>query len=133
MAEGGHVGKYNATGPRSRLSIAEMLYGIRAACSGSNEVKFTWVPADFLSARQVRPWSDMPVWVPPSPTNAGFSQVSIQRALEKGLTFRPLADTVQATLEWWKTLPAERRARRPNSPGLAPEREAQVLREWRSR
>jgi 2'-hydroxyisoflavone reductase len=112
--------------------MAEMLHGIRAACSGSIDVRFTWVPADFLAARQVRGWSDMPVWVPPSPNNAGFSQVSIQRALDKGLTFRPLADTVQATLEWWKTLPTERRARRSNSPGLAPQRESQVLREFHS-
>ena len=133
MAEGEHGGAYNATGPRSRLSIAEMLYGIRAACSGSNDVKFTWVSAEFLASKQVRPWSDMPVWVPPSPQMAGFSQVSIQKALDKGLTFRPLADTVQATLAWWKTLPEDRRARKPNMPGLAPEREAQVLTEWKAR
>jgi 2'-hydroxyisoflavone reductase len=133
MAEGGVAGVYNATGPRARLSVAEMLYDIRAACSGSNDVKFTWVEAGFLASRQVRPWSDMPVWVPPSPSNAGFSQVSIQRALDKGLSFRPLADTVAATLEWWNALPQDRRTRRPNSPGLAPEREAEVLREWKAR
>jgi 2'-hydroxyisoflavone reductase len=133
MAEGEHAGRFNATGPRAQLSIAEMLYGIRAACSGDNDVRFTWVPADFLAARQVRPWQDVPVWVPPVGGSAGFARVSIARAVERGLTFRPLADTVRSTLDWWETLPAERRARRANSPGLAPEREAEVLRAWKSR
>jgi 2'-hydroxyisoflavone reductase len=75
----------------------------------------------------------MPVWIPPTPQQAGFSRVSIQRALDKGLTFRPLADTVRATLEWWHSLPDDRRARRATSPGLAPEREAQVLKDWHAR
>src|SRR5690606_4477403 len=55
-------GVYNATGPAARLSIAEMLYGIRAVTSAN--VRFTWVDADFLASQRVRPWSHMPVWVP---------------------------------------------------------------------
>jgi 2'-hydroxyisoflavone reductase len=133
MAEGEHAGAYNATGPRSKLSIGEMLSGIRATCCANSDVRFTWVPAQFLASQQVRQWSDMPVWVAPSPRNAGFAQVSIQKALDKGLTFRPLADTVKATLDWWATLPEDRRARRPNSPGLAPDREKAVLAAWKAR
>lgn len=131
MAEQRATGIYNATGPRAELSIAEMLHGIRASQSGDNVVDFEWVPADFLAQHNVRPWGDMPVWVPPTPDNAGFARVSIARAVEKGLTFRPLAVTARDTLEWFRTLPAERQAQL--GAGLPAEREAEVLRLWQER
>ena len=131
MVEQGAVGVYNATGPKSPLSIAEMLYGIRAVTSGSNDIRFTWLPADFLAEHKVRPWSDMPVWVPRRPDNEGFARVSIDRAIGKGLTFRPLAETAKDTLEWHKRRPAEQREK-PRA-GLAPEREKEVLAAWHAR
>jgi 2'-hydroxyisoflavone reductase len=134
MAEQKAFGIYNATGPASELSMAEMLYGIRAVTS--TPVKFTWVPADFLASQNVRGWSNMPVWVPPRPESAGFSAVSIARALEKGLTFRPLAVTAKDTIEWHKQRPEAARTRQqthPNAPGLRPEREQAVLAAWKAK
>ncbi|HEX8140439.1 MAG TPA: NAD-dependent epimerase/dehydratase family protein [Pyrinomonadaceae bacterium] len=129
MAEGGEVGTYNATGPRSRLSVAEMLYGIKAVTT--SDAHFTWVDANFLEAQKVRPWADMPVWIPPSGEGTGFAQISIKRAVEKGLTFRPLADTARDTIAWFKTLPAERQAKM--GAGLQPQRETEVLAAWHAR
>jgi 2'-hydroxyisoflavone reductase len=131
LAEDRVVGTFNATGPRSPLSIAEMLYGIRAATSGSNEISFTWVDAAFLAQQNVRGWSDMPTWIAPRNDNAGWSRVSIARALEKGLTYRPLAVTARDTIDWFKTLPAQRRDNM--TAGLKPEREKEVLAAWRAR
>jgi len=134
MAEQGETGIYNATGPASELSIAEMLYGIRAVTSVP--IDFTWVDADFLAQQNVRAWSNMPVWVPPRGDSAGFSRVSIARALAKGLTFRPLADTARHTLEWHGQRPEAERTRQAtntNAPGLRPEREAEVLAAWKAR
>ncbi|HLU24329.1 MAG TPA: hypothetical protein VKZ58_01300 [Longimicrobiales bacterium] len=119
-------GVYNATGPAARLSIAEMLYGIRAVTSAN--VRFTWVDADFLASQRVRPWSHMPVWVPFTPQTAGFADVSIARALARGLTFRPLAVTAKDTLDWFETLPDERKSQL--RAGLPAEREAEVLAAW---
>lgn len=129
MAEQGETGTYNATGPRSRLTMAEMLYGIKAVTT--SEARFTWVDASFLEAQKVRPWADMPVWVPPSGEGTGFAQISIKRALEKGLTFRPLAETARDTINWFKTLPAARQAKL--GAGLAPQRETEVLAAWHAR
>ncbi len=131
MCEQGDVGIYNATGPRAPLSFAEMLYGCRAVTSGSNDIRFTWVDADFLGAHQVRAWAEMPVWVPDTPENAGFSRVSIERAVAKGLTFRPLAVTARDALDWFKTLPAERQAKLIS--GIAPDKEKKVLEAWHAR
>jgi 2'-hydroxyisoflavone reductase len=125
MAEAPAPGIYNATGPRAPLSIAEMLHGIRASQSGDNVVDFAWVPQEFLAEHSVRPWSDMPVWVSRSPDNAGFARVSIERAVQKGLTFRPLAVTARDTLDWFRMQPAERQAQL--RAGISAEREAEVL------
>jgi 2'-hydroxyisoflavone reductase len=130
LVEQGEVGTYNAAGPRSRLSMAEMLHGIRAVVSGSTPVRFHWVDADFLAAREVRPWQHMPVWVPVGEDNAGWSAVSIERAVATGLTFRPLATTAVDTLRWWHDLPEDRR-NAPSSFGISAEREAEVLGAWR--
>jgi 2'-hydroxyisoflavone reductase len=129
MVEQGATGIYNATGPRSLLTVAEMLYGIKAVTT--SDAHFTWVDADFLEAQKVAPWGDMPVWVPPRGDEAGFTQISIKRALEKGLTFRPLAVTARDTLDWFRTLPADRQAKL--GAGIAPQRETEVLAAWHGR
>jgi 2'-hydroxyisoflavone reductase len=129
MIEGGHTGVYNATGPQAPLSIAELLYGIRAVTS--TPLSFTWVEAGFLDKHEVQAWTQMTVWVPPTEDEQGFARMDCSRAISKGLTFRPLADTARDTLEWWKTLPEERRAK-PRA-GLSPKREAAVLGAWHAR
>jgi 2'-hydroxyisoflavone reductase len=131
MAEQRATGIYNATGPRSPMSMAEMLYGMRAVMPGSHEISFTWAEADFLAEQKVRGWSDMPTWMAMRADNQGWGRVSIARALAKGLTFRPLAETTRDTLAWFHALPAERQA--TLRVGLKPEREKEVLAAWRAR
>ena len=125
MAEQGATGTYNATGPANRLTISGMLDGMKTAL-GANAT-FTWAPTDFLEKEKVAPWSDMPVWVPPS-EEGGMSDVSIKRALEHGLTFRPLAETTRDTLAWFKAQPKDRQEKM--HAGLTKEREAEVLAAW---
>ena len=125
-AENGTVGTYNATGPRALLTMGEMLGGVRAAVA--NDAHLTWVDADFLEAQKVSPWGDMPVWVPPRGDSAGFALRSIARALSRGLTFRPLAETVRDTLAFYESEPEDRKAKL--RAGLAPERERAVLAAW---
>lgn len=126
MVESGTTGIFNATGPATTLSTGQMLDGIKAALKSS--ATFTWARAEFLEKKKIEPWSDMPVWVPPAGEMAGFSKISIKRALDKGLTFRPLGDTARDTLAWFKKLPPERQ--RKLKAGLTPEREAALLAEW---
>jgi 2'-hydroxyisoflavone reductase len=129
MVENGETGIYNATGPAKKLGIGEMLNGIKKA--NKSTANFTWVAADFLAAQKVEPWSDMPVWLPPRGPEAGGNQVSNQRALAKGLTFRPLAETARDTLAWFKSLPQDRQTHLKT--GLTAEREAEVLTAWKKR
>src|SRR3954471_3537858 len=70
MVEKGATGIYNATGPDKALGMGAMLDGIKGALK--SEAKFTWADAEFLEAQKVAPWSDMPVWVPPSGEEGGL-------------------------------------------------------------
>ena len=126
MVEQGTTGVFNATGPKSKLTMGEMLDGIKKATKA--ESRFTWADADFLAAQKVRPWSDMPVWVPPRGGEAGFAEISIKKALDKGLTFRSIPDTTRATLDWFRKQTLERQAKL--KAGITPEREAEVLAAW---
>lgn len=126
MAEQDATGIYNATGPAQPLTIGAMLEGIKTALSA--DAHFTWVSADFLEKEKVSPWSDMPVWVPPVGEDGGMGAISIKRALEKGLTFRPLRETARDTLAWFKAQPPARQEKL--KAGLTKEREAEVLAAW---
>jgi 2'-hydroxyisoflavone reductase len=125
MVEQRETGIYNATGPDKTLGVGAMLEGIRDA--NSSKANFTWVNTDFLEAQKVAPWSDMPVWVPPRGEEAGMGRINIRRAVAKGLTFRPLAETARDTLAWFKSQPAERQKLKA---GITPERETAVLAAW---
>ena len=106
-----------------------MLYGIRAVTTAGARLTFT--DAGFLAGQKVEQWSDLPAWVAGQGSDAGFSRVSNARAVKAGLTFRSLAATAADTLTWFKSQPADRRAKL--RAGIAPGREAEVLKAWHAR
>jgi 2'-hydroxyisoflavone reductase len=128
MAEQRALGAFNAMGPAYEMGMDQLLYGIQAVTGTA--ATFHWAPAEFLAKHEVSPWGDMPVWVPGEGESAGFSRHRNDRALAAGLSFRPLAETVAATLAWFDAQPDERKA--SLRAGIKPEREAEVLAAWRA-
>ncbi len=124
MAENRETGIYNATGPATPLEMGGMLDKIKDALHSN--ATFTWLPTEFLKQQKVEAWSDMPVW---AGDELGLARTKINRALAKGLTFRPLAETARDTLAWFKSLPQDRQSKL--HAGLTPEREAEVLAAWK--
>jgi 2'-hydroxyisoflavone reductase len=132
MAEAREFGLYNAIGPAHPLTIAEMLYGVKAITTAG--AQFVWVPWEFLQAQKVRPWRDMTVWQPPVGRTAGYQRRDASKAIAKGLTFRPVAVTAKDTLDWHKTRPAAEQEATLNGAinGIGLKREAEVIAAWRA-
>jgi 2'-hydroxyisoflavone reductase len=132
MAEAREFGTFNAIGPEKPMTIAEMLYGVKAITTAG--AQFTWVPWEFLRAQGVRPWRHMTVWQPPYGATAGYQRRNASKAIAKGLTFRPLAVTAKDTLDWHKTRPEQEQLDTLNGKinGLPMTKEAEVLAAWRA-
>jgi Nucleoside-diphosphate-sugar epimerases len=125
MGETGQRGIYNATGPADPLSMQRLLETCKTV-TGS-DATFTWLNDAFLLERGAVPWSQLPLWLPEEDRDIrGFLSVNIQKALSAGLTFRPLAETIQDTLTWDALRPVDEKRRA----GLEPEQEAQLLQSW---
>lgn len=133
VAEQGNGGTFNATGPRSPMTMAEQLHGIRGALPGNLDVRFTWVPSTFLAEQQVAPWSEMPTWIPSSDAESVISKTNIARALAAGLTFRSLATTTLDGMAWFNGLSEAGRTQVAKSAGIAEDKEKAVLAAWHAR
>lgn len=94
-----------------------------AACAPIDQP--VWVNWPFLEERQLRPWVDLPAWIPPQKAQ-GFYRFSNQRALSAGLLLRPLSETARDTAAWRLS------CRDPLRCGLTLEREQQLLLEWKA-
>ncbi len=89
----GAGGTFNATGEPMRFG--DLLEECRAVAG--SDAAFTWVDSERLLAEEVGPWMELPLWLPLA-EYAGIQQASVERARAAGLTYRPLADTIKATL-----------------------------------
>jgi 2'-hydroxyisoflavone reductase len=124
-AEPGVGGAFNAVCPRGRCTMGELLTTMCRVTGSTAELR--WVADDELAAAGVRPFLDVPLWLPGS-MRGGLNDVDASAALRAGLdTSRPLADALADTWDWlrregeptWSTGGGRR--------GLTAEREAEIL------
>jgi 2'-hydroxyisoflavone reductase len=108
LVEDGTGGTFNALGPERPAKWGDVLAACVAASKGG--ARLTWVPADWLAKNGQGGEDGFPIWVPPTGDTAGFHTWSNERARKSGLAFRPVADTVTATLAWYPS-EIERRIR----------------------
>jgi 2'-hydroxyisoflavone reductase len=121
------TGYFNAISPPRMFTMGDIIAASLHA-SPKAGTKVTWVPEDFM-AKQWKPEElDLPPWSPMSGDTAGASLTSTARAQKAGLKIRPMQETVDDTLEWFHSLPAERQAK-PRA-GIDPQKEADLLRAW---
>jgi hypothetical protein len=64
---------------------------------------------------------ELPMWLH---EESGLHATAVSRAVGAGLTFRPLGETIHATLEHAETT---------KDAGLAPSREAELIEAWKAR
>ena len=119
-AETGLAGAYNATGPSTMGAVVDASRRVSGSTARAVEVDDA-----FLTSQGVGEWMELPLWVDGGNAETRhLHEVDTSRATAAGLTFRPLDDTVAATL-------AE--AGLVDGVGLAPERERELLDAWWSR
>ena len=121
LIEEGASGIYNATGPDRELMMGDFLDACKLVAG--SVATFHWASAEFLQEHNVQPWSDMPVWIPDTEEDAGFSRVDVSKAVQAGLKFRPLEETIRDTIAWAETRPEDHEWRA----GLNPDKERILL------
>jgi 2'-hydroxyisoflavone reductase len=119
-AAAGRTGTYNAVAPP--VPLARVL---EAADTDRSAADVTWVPWEFLEAEGVTPWADLPAWVP-APMQPLIAADG-SKAAAAGLEHRPIEAVVADLAAWDRTRPRE-----PLRAGLGRDREAELLRKFRS-
>ena len=151
LVEDGTAGTFNAIGPERPAKWGDVLAACVAASKGG--ASLTWIPEEWLTKNGQGGDDAFPIWVPPSGDTAGFHTWSSERARRAGLTFRPIADTVAATLAWYpeeierrvrvtRELEEAAKAKGTEPPKMAdpkalragppPAREAELLAKWKA-
>ena len=126
LGAAGKGGLFNAIGFDAKVTLEEFLHGCKIVL-GTNDASFTWASEEFLLENEVRPFSELPFWLP-----AEWSHHYVNDALiAAGATFRPIAETIEKTNEWHL---AERgKDYEWRWYGMQPEREAELLAAWHGR
>jgi 2'-hydroxyisoflavone reductase len=120
-------GSFEAAGPPARDTRGDLMEACRAA-TGS-DAAFTYVGDEWPVEQGIAPWTELPLWAPGAPGVFTHDTAAVESA---GLTWRPLRDTVADTWAWQRAVPD---GWTPNglTPGLAPDREAELLTAWHTR
>jgi 2'-hydroxyisoflavone reductase len=122
------AGIYNVDGLASPIPMGVVLDTCKQVTK--SDAKFTWIDdMGFLGEHNVAAWRDLPAWFPPQEGQSQVPAVDCSRAIEKGLTFRPIEQTVKEALAYHESRGADYKPRWT----LTPEREAEILAAWKAR
>lgn len=118
------LGTFHVTSPQEPYTLQQIL-GTAKDITAS-DANFVHVDADWLVENEVAPWMELPLWIP-SDEGQAMMNVDIQRALDAGLTFRPLEDTIRDTLAWYDEIKGDEKE---FPAGMKPEKESELLQKW---
>jgi 2'-hydroxyisoflavone reductase len=106
LVEGDVAGTFNAAGPASDVSREGLMWGLRATTAAP--VTFWWPDGALLDELEISP----PMLSTSTRDLTGNESVVFdnEKSMRIGLEYRPLVDTVSATLTWWRSQSPERRA-----------------------
>lgn len=131
LLENKAAGIYNGSGPGFDMTTNAFVHGIHASFNSP----VNYIQIDDLDFLQENGIIGIQPWVIQLPAYAGMSKSENSKAIEAGLTFRPLSETVQATKEWWYSdaVTQERRDNILTGERSFMNREKGILEKWRNR
>jgi nucleoside-diphosphate-sugar epimerase len=97
-ADRGLGGVYNATSRRGHATMATLLEAARDV-TGSG-ARLVWVAPEVIEAAGIQPWTELPVWLPPTQEYAGLHDGDVSAIHQAGLACRPVRQTVADTWRW---------------------------------
>lgn len=130
LLENKTTGTFNAAGPGTSMGIEEFVH--KAHAKFDSKVNFVNIDNyEFLRSQNL--FFQAP-WILQSEKYYGMSRVNIDAAIGSGLTYRPLANSMFDTYNWWysKGVGQERRATFDADPNELHNRQGAILQQWRT-
>jgi 2'-hydroxyisoflavone reductase len=126
LAEHKNQGAFNAITQAKQHTMSDLLEScVRLT---QKNVTMHWLDDSRLFNANVAPWTELPLWIPEDePDAGGLMLAKANRAIDAGLKFRSIDDTLRDTLAWTQQLRGDDAALGTNKT-LAPSREAELLR-----
>lgn len=124
-ADHGLGGAFNTVSRPGHATMESLLEAAVAVTGG--RATLVWAPPEVIEAAGIEPWTQLPVWLPPTGEAASLHDGDVSAAYAAGLRCRPVGETVADTWRWLQAegYPPERPGRLAH--GLDPDRERQVL------
>lgn len=122
MVEKQVTGTYNVTG--QDCTFEQLIEQCQFVAN--SDIQTTWVDEEFLMEQGVGEWIELPLWIAKGGPTWMFG-ASKEKAIQEGLQFRSLSDTVANTLAWASTQTADYQWKA----GLGSEREQELLARWK--
>lgn len=119
------AGVFNTAGFDGKVSFQELVHGCKIVLGG--KANFTWADESFLLEQEVRPFAELPFWLP----EVARHHWSNEKVLAAGMRFRPVGDTIQETWNWHTETRGDDFSW--GYTGMKPEREQELLEAWHAR
>ncbi len=119
LLETGVTGTFNATGPKIPYRLEQVL----DACQQGTQSEILWVDPAKLTELGAEAWTDFPFVLDFKGERNGLMQINVDKAVNAGLTYRPLPQTIQDTVAWALSRPEGV----PLKAGMSVEKHGQIL------
>ncbi|MBH9554333.1 NAD-dependent epimerase/dehydratase family protein [Inhella gelatinilytica] len=121
--EAGRHGAVNVHTAPDAMHLGAVLAEMAAALG--RRPRWVWRSDAELLAAELKPWNDLPLWLPADGEYAHFMRNANARAVSWGLQTRSVVETARDTLAWWQGLPADQQGF--DKAGLSAARERALL------
>ena len=64
------------------------------------DADLVWLDPAVVERAEVAPWTELPIWVPPTGELSGLHDGNVEAAYDAGLRCRPMTETVADTWAW---------------------------------
>jgi nucleoside-diphosphate-sugar epimerase len=109
------VGTFNTVSRPGHATIGQVLDACNEVTGAHADL--VWLTPETIEAAGVAPWTELPIWLPPTGEYAGLHDCDVSAAFAAGLSCRPIEQTVADTWAW---LQREGLPERPTNRGGGP-------------